>query len=58
MKAELERAQYAATEAQRKLSVEQKAAESERVLRANAVAELEKKGRDDRAAAGVVERYM
>lgn len=47
-----------AAEAAKKLVLEEKGAEAERVLRADAINELDRKTRDDRAAAGVVERYM
>lgn len=58
IKAELHEAKDALVEAERKALIEEKAGTAERVLRAEAITELETKSRDDRAAAGVVERYM
>ncbi|KAL7411476.1 hypothetical protein BDY24DRAFT_131842 [Mrakia frigida] len=58
LKGELREAKMLAAEAAKKLVLEEKGAEAERVLRADAINELDRKTRDDRAAAGVVERYM
>jgi len=58
LKGELREEKMIAAEATKKLVLEEKGAEAERVLRAEAIDALERRRRDDRAAAGVVERYM